>query len=142
MSSKLITIITFGLYLSLVSSYRVVDIQNDISDFLEPKYFHDDDLYFMADENDGLIEQKLTKSEEEVKTLSERLKKLEENEVKLKEQLKNSQQMLKEVMKFEDEEDGDDIYGYKKPLEEFWEVICRISKGLLNGVLKFFGILI
>lgn len=146
MDTKFITL--FGLLATLLAStnaYRIFDIQNDFTELSDSSEARTDDLYFISDENDEKFEQKLSQAEEKLKKIEEKLKLMEESEANLKQQLKKSQEDIKRNRKentqfvrpkYEYEEEGK----LEKSAEGFWDVVCHLSKSLLNNLLKFLGI--
>lgn len=136
------SIISFALLAVLLASadaYRIVDIQNDLSEILDPNNIKSEDLYFMSDEKDEKFEQKLSEAEEKLKKIEDKLRKLQESEEVLKKQLKKSQDEAEKNRM--DKTQFQKVEVEEKNLESgFWNIAINIGKSLLNKLLNYFGI--
>ena len=130
-------------------AYRIIDIQNDFTELSDSAETKNEDLYFISEEKDEKLEQKLAQADEMLKKIEEKLKKLEESEENLKQQLKKSQENNKRYRrertqfvrsKFADKTADYEEVEHEKPEIGFWEIAVQVSKSLLNKLLNFFGI--
>jgi len=136
-------IISFALLAVLLAStdaYRIVDIQNDLSEILDPNSISSEDLYFMSDEKDEKFEQKLSEAEEKLKKIEDKLRKLQESEEVLKKQLKKSQDEAEKSRMDEKTQFKKVKNEENDPEPGFWDVVINIGKSLLNKLLNYFGI--
>jgi vacuolar-type H+-ATPase catalytic subunit A/Vma1 len=161
MTSKFIIKLIFitAIIVTTINAYTLVHYQNDFADIGDED---DEDIpsgvVVIKDEIE--VDQKLQQEIEAesqqqliMKTLSELQKKilnLESNEEKLKNELASTKNELKRkgevktkvVVVKEDEKNKHekDEHSVIKDLEGFWNVVCRVSKSLLNSFLKFFNV--
>lgn len=146
--ANIITKIFFiAFFFSPLHGYSIKSIQNDFADIVMPEEYSDN-VYVTKEEinTDDLMEVKVDQNQQKMtmKILQDvqmKIKELEMNEKQLREELYIAKNKLNAKKKEQPEvifirEDEKQ----KKEAEGFWATICKIGKGLLNGLLNFFGI--